>query len=427
MRFIHVNHRYAPFVGGSERWIQEISESLVSNGHSVAVVTTDAFDLEYFWDSRRQRAPAERSEQLRGVDIERVPVRHLPLSSLVFRGGRRMMGEASLVPLPPAIFRAASNTQPWLPEMTRVLARKMPADLVHATNIGIESLAIKAMTAAREHGIPFVVTPFIHLGVDGDSTARRYVSMPHQREVLRAADAVIVMTETERAFVEDICGSTRNITVAGAGVNIPEVTEGDGSRFRNELPATGFLVGAIGAMAGDKGTMDLAASVIELRRQGHDVQLALAGPPLQSFVRWFTALSDTDRAGIHVLGFVSAELKRDMLAAIDVMALPSRTESFGIVYLEAWANGVAVVAADTPATRELVHHETTGLLVPFGCRDAIAASLLRLMREPEERTRFGEAGRQETLLKHTWSHVIDRVETVYTDVTGVNLGNLTTT
>lgn len=416
MRFTHVNHRYAPFVGGSERWIQEVSEALAQRGHQVSVVTTDAFDLEYFWDRRCTKVTAPRCEHVGGVMVHRVPVRHLPQSPIVFRGSRRIMGELSRLTLPALPFKVLSHVQPYLPGLDAAIERTIPADLMHATNVGIESLAIRSMHVAHWHRIPFLLTPFIHLGVDGDPVARRYVSMPHQLELMRGADAVIVMTEAEREFVSKVRRSSDRVTVAGAGVDVDEVTGGDDESFRRQIRAEGFLVGAVGAMAHDKGTFDLARAVIELRRTGTDVELVLAGPPLQAFVHWYTDLSDADREGIHLLGFVSSDVKRDLLAAIDVLALPSRTESFGIVYLEAWANCKPVIAADTPATRELIQDGKSGILVPFGSPNAIGEALGRLIADPAYAGFLGSAGREVTMKRHTWQEVVGRVAAVYSDV-----------
>ena len=55
--------------------------------------------------------------------------------------------------------------------------------------------------------------------------------------------------------------------------------------------------------------------------------------------------------------------------------MPSRTDSFGIVFLEAWANALPVVAADAGGVPEVVRHEETGLLVPFGDLNRLSAAL----------------------------------------------------
>lgn len=420
MRFIHVNHRYAPFVGGSELFIKELSERFVRTGHAVEVVTTDAFDLEYFWDARRVRVDAPPRETVAGVQVRRVPVRHIPGSSIVFRGTRRLMGELSRAPIAmhASAFAAVSRAQPWLPGLARGIECCGPADLIHATNIGLEGLALRARDAACKQDVPFVLTPFIHLGDARSALARRYVSMPHQRALLQAAMAVLTMTEAEAQFVASLGVRTHRIHVVGAGIEPGTVTGGDGDSFRARHAVTGTLVAAIGALAEDKGTMTLVRAVAQLRRAGRDVDLVLAGPALTGFTRWYTALPETERQGIHILGFIDNDEKRDLLAAMDMLALPSRTESFGIVYLEAWANAKPVIAARAGAVPELVRDGENGLLVPFGDVEALARAIDILARDTPQAGMLGAQGCKVTLGKNTWSHVFRRVERAYGSALG---------
>lgn len=76
----------------------------------------------------------------------------------------------------------------------------------------------------------------------------------------------------------------------------------------------------------------------------------------------------------------------------DVFCLPSLQEGFGIVFVEAMAAGLPVVAARAGAVPEVVRHGRTGLLVPPSDPDALAAALMSLLENPEERRRLGAAG-----------------------------------
>jgi glycogen(starch) synthase len=419
MKLAHINHRYAPFVGGSERYMQEISEALAGDGHEVHVVTSNAFDLEYFWDRRRRPIDAPAIEQLNGVSVHRVPVVHLPLGPLVFQGSRRLMGEASRLPVLPATgYRMVSRRLPYMPDLEHELLSLGSLDLVHAANIGIEGLGITAQQVARKRDIPFLFTPFIHLGQDNDAVARRYVSMPHQKGLLKSANSIVVMTDLEASFVISLGIDPDCIVVTGVGVDPGEVTGGDAERFRAEFGITGRLVGVASAVAFDKGSRDLVLAVAALRRRGHDVELMLAGPVLQQFETWFASLPEHDRAGIHLPGFISPEQKRDMLAAIDILAMPSRTESFGIAYLEGWANSKPVIAARAGAVPELVRDGENGRLVEFGDPAGLANTILDLLSDPARSATMAEAGRKMTLSKYTWPAVTARVRRAYEHALG---------
>jgi glycosyltransferase involved in cell wall biosynthesis len=93
--------------------------------------------------------------------------------------------------------------------------------------------------------------------------------------------------------------------------------------------------------------------------------------------------------------------------------LPSRTESFGIVFPEAWANGKPVVGADAGAIPDLVRNGVNGLLTRFGDVDGLVAALRRLLTDPELAQRLGCAGQELALARYTWPHVLTRVHAAF--------------
>jgi glycosyltransferase involved in cell wall biosynthesis len=134
---------------------------------------------------------------------------------------------------------------------------------------------------------------------------------------------------------------------------------------------------------------------------------------LSGFVRWYTALSDEQRRGTRLLGVISPEEKRDLFDAADIVALPSRTESFGIVFVEAWANRKPVIAADAGAVPELVRDEENGLLVPFGDVPALAGAITRLLDDQRLARSLAERGYQLATERYTWAAVHDRVKIAF--------------
>ncbi len=88
------------------------------------------------------------------------------------------------------------------------------------------------------------------------------------------------------------------------------------------------------------------------------------------------------------------------LAACDVVCIPSRSEAFGRVAIEAFACGVPVVTSAVGGLTEIVTHGETGLLVEYGKRDDLARAIMTLLENPDLRARLATAARDEAKARY---------------------------
>ena len=268
---------------------------------------------------------------------------------------------------------------------------------------------------ARDRDIPHVVTPFLHLGEPGDRRVRSYYTMPHQIELLRHADALMVLTDMEADYLLSVGLDETKLHVVGAGIDVDSVTGGDGASMRARLSVEGSIILALGAAAFDKGTIHLIEAVNELREDGEDVHLVIAGPMMTEVDRFSKTLSGRDSEGIHILGFVSDEVRRGLLAAATVLALPSRTESFGLVFMEAWANSLPVIGARAGAIPSVVTNEENGLLVDFGDVPGLARAIKLIVNSPSLAAELGRRGRSKVVTEGEW---FERIRALYVSLLG---------
>ncbi|HVC31878.1 MAG TPA: glycosyltransferase family 4 protein [Chloroflexota bacterium] len=417
MKILHVIQRYWPYTGGSERHLQEISERLVRRGHRVTVFTTDAFNLELFWNRRKERVDTP-VEAHNGVDIRRFPVRHLPGDHLAFGGIRRGMSVLSGAPFATGpLLRAMAAYAPRVPDLRRALDNlDDDYDVVHGMNVCFETLLLPALAAARRHRIPFIVTPLIHLGESERSVVRRFYTMPHQLQLIAQADAVLAQTPIEVDYLIAHKVARDRITLSGVGVNPSEVLGGVADRFRLATGLTTPLVVYIGTSAYDKGTVHLVEAMCRLwDRAGQPcaADLVLAGPVFDQFQTFLDRLPARHRAHVHVLGFVDEAAKRDLLDAASVVAMPSRTDSFGIVYLEGWLYRKPVIGARAGGVPAVIDDRGDGFLVDFGDVAALAGRIAQLLAEPGLAAAMGERGRTKVMERFTWDQIYPVVEEVY--------------
>src|SRR5207342_567902 len=93
------------------------------------------------------------------------------------------------------------------------------------------------------------------------------------------------------------------------------------------------------------------------------------------------------------LGFLERDRLAEVYASADICVLPSRTETCGLVALEAMASGLAVVAADAGGFRESIAHNRTGRLVAPDDVTGFAVEILSLVISPQRRAEVAAAAR----------------------------------
>lgn len=122
------------------------------------------------------------------------------------------------------------------------------------------------------------------------------------------------------------------------------------------------------------------------------------------------------REAIILTGMVPAEELPTHVAMGDVFAMPCRTrgggldvEGLGIVFLEASAAGLPVIAGTSGGAPETVEEGITGNVVDGLDQDALVEALVRQLHDAELRARMGAAGRELMINKWTWPHLVQRL------------------
>ena len=163
-----------------------------------------------------------------------------------------------------------------------------------------------------------------------------------------------------------------------------------------------------------KGQDVLIRALPEIRRYAPNARLVIVGEgPYEQRLRKLAASSP----GVEFTGRVSRERLRDIVAAADVFAMPARTrwggldvEGLGIVYLEAQACGVAVVAGDSGGAPETVVPES-GVVVSGRDVNEVARSIGQLLCG-DHRTAMGTAGRKHVQREFSWGTLGERLRDV---------------
>lgn len=408
-RIVHVCPRYLPARGGAELFFAAISEALAARGERVSVWTTDAATVRGFTDPDGPRLPAG-PERIAGVEVRRFPVRYLPASRVV-----RTL--AHLLPLGTRWQADTLRWTPFVPALTRAATHPDgPISLVHVAGLPYSSVLFAGVRLAERAGAPLVVTPFTHVAPPGDSGSllRRAYLSPLNLRLMANADRICVQTALERRVLAEHGLPSDRLVEVGQGVDPASCTGGDRQRGRARwgLSPDEVVIGHLANKSWDKGTVDLLDAGETLRARGVRFRLVLAGTEMPSFTERWARLRTRD--GVVNLGPLSDEERRDFYAALDVFALPSYVESFGVSPLEAALNGAAVLAYNLGGPSAIFEHDASALLAEPGDIARLAGDLERLAHDAALRARLarGAARIAET---YTWPRVFETLARVYAE------------
>lgn len=265
--------------------------------------------------------------------------------------------------------------------LARMLRARKPA-LVHV-NLSDQGDGLVAIAAARLAGLP--VTATLHIVLPERDRKLELLS----RHALRRARTVIAVSEAVGSYV---VAQGASCTVVSNGVAPPVPVAG--ARDELGLATSDFAVGGVGRLDAQKGWDVLCAAASRVRARAPEARFVVVGDgPDREALAAAGRDADVRFAGYH-------ERAAGLMAAFDVLAVPSRYEGFGLPAAEAMAYGAPLVAADATALPEVVGD--AGLLVDPDDVEGWASAIGGLLDAPRERAALAAAGR-ERARRYSWS------------------------
>lgn len=406
MKILHVVQGYTPAIGGTERLVQKVSEKLVArHGDEVTVFTTTAYNCELFWRSDQPELPAG-IETINGVTVRRFRVFNK------FNEARRLLAGGSYklrLPLNDRL-RALYNG-PIIPALTRAIAQS-GADVVAASSFPLLHMH-NALRGGRRAGVPVIFYGGIHTADDFG------FNRPMIYQAIKKADAYVAYTTFERDYLVQERGIlAEKIAITGVGVDLEPFAAADGRAIRERFhwQADDPVVAFIGQQVPHKGLDMIMAAMEQIWQETPTTCLLIAGAQTtysQIVQQWRHRLPPVlqERVGI-INNFPEAE-KSALYAASDMVLYPSAHESFGIVFLEAWAARKPVIGARVGAVAAVIGEGQDGLLITHRSVPELIAAIRTLLANPELRQQMGTAGYQKVRQQYTWDIVADKFRAVY--------------
>jgi glycosyltransferase involved in cell wall biosynthesis len=229
-----------------------------------------------------------------------------------------------------------------------------------------------------------------------------------ERRNLESAAAVHVTSRREREEADAFGFNFPRFFEVPNGVD-DRVAAGEASTMVANLGDQPFVL-FLGRINWKKG-LDRAIAAMALVP---DVNLVVAGPDEDGYRAVVEQLAATHGVASRVVftGSADAADKAALFRQACVLLLPSYSENFGNVVIEAWAEGCPVIVTPEVGLADVVH-ESGGGWVVNGTPKELAAAIARVASSPVLRDEAGERGRAEGRRQFTWSAVAERMERVY--------------
>jgi mannosyltransferase len=234
------------------------------------------------------------------------------------------------------------------------------------------------------------------------------------RWLIRRMDAIIATSDVSASFLK------RNATVIPHGVDTdryaPPADRGYAFAEAN-LPGR-YAIGCFGRVRAQKGTDVFVEAMCRLLPRYPDFTAVIVGAVAVEQSGFATELRKRiEAAGLQARIIVTGELPIEEVQRwyqrLTIYAFTSRNEGFGLTLIEAMAVGAALVASRAGAAELVVEDGVSGVLVPPGDADALAAALEPLMGDVTAASAMGARGRERVVAKFSLDAEANRIADVY--------------
>lgn len=265
------------------------------------------------------------------------------------------------------------------------LIRQVDAEAVYTNTSAIFESAL----AARLAGIPHVW--HVHEVLQNGSRIHQLLPLPlMKRMIYRLSDRIVFESHSaRRVFEQSTPGDKSEVVYNSLRLDVvPDANVPATDRARFGLAPDDQVVGFVGQFIDRKNPLLLVRALRHVRNVSRLKCLLVGAGELEGALR-----SEIERLGLTEECRI-AEFQEDIspvMRVIDVLALPSRQESFGLVLVEAASLGKPAIACRSEGPDEIIDDGKTGILIKQDDEASLAAAIERMLRSESERQAMGAA------------------------------------
>lgn len=411
MQISHVVQRYFPAISGSELYIQRISE-ILRKTNKIRVLCSNALDFNSFGNPHGKFVD-ESISKINGVKVYRFPIKYRyfinKFPAIDYKNLKKILKNLSKLHFPILDFYNMLINGPHCPDLLNFLLN-IDQDIIHTTCFPFSTNLFALMTGKLK-GIPTITTPFIHF-------ANPRYQDPALYRMLKHFDKILTCSNLESKYIIKRSGirDKSKIQRIKMGVDIKKFEKADPTKFRRKFGIYSRpMVLFCGYKNYEKGAIDLLKSIKYVSKEIPDINYTFIGPSTKGFNIVKQNLSKELRDKILNFGVVpydNIKVKINSFAATDIYAMPSRSDAYGIAFLEAFACKKPVIGAKVGATPEIIKENDNGILIPFGNPIVLADNIIKLLKNSSLREQMGENGYNQ-IKNQSWENISKKIEKIY--------------
>ncbi|PRY85680.1 glycosyltransferase family 4 protein [Mongoliibacter ruber] len=238
-----------------------------------------------------------------------------------------------------------------------------------------------------------------------------------QRFLFTAADRIIGISQSVTEFLKEVVKiPSKKIKLINNGVGIPEIDlDFDKQSFRSSIGigTNDFVVGFVGRLFDDvKLVTILVKAIAELKDEKVKLVIVGDGKDFDLIQKTIIELKLTKQ--VFMVGY--QQIPSPYYQIMDVFAIPSAHEGFGLSAVEAMMHRLPVIASNVGGLKNIVVEGTTGYLVPSNSVEALTEKIQSLIQFAERRIKMGNDGYERAMEFYTSKKYCEAVENLYLDL-----------
>lgn len=394
MNILLLTHIYPPAIDGGSQAIFHLGQQFLQNGHQIKVLTTDCHSTDDFVNPNFKPVKFTPSPHISRLPIYHTLRRPLKAFSFLFPGHsyfRHLIEISQKGPILKLIpfFRFTVSIFSFHPRL--IIAGPFP------TTIPLYAQFIKFISGSK-----LIIMPALHPN-DSDFSKKPLLSS------LKSADFIWSLTQSETDYYQNYFKlPVSKIITAGVGID-PKLLSPPNPNHPPKSPNILY----IGSFSAHKGLNTLIRAFTNLSKDYPNLTLTLAGqttlyfPILDSQIK---KLPSNLQNRIKIIKNFKTDKLAKLIDSSDLLILPSRHESFGIVLLESWARQKPVITSDIDPLKELVKKTHGGLTFKTNSAPDLQSKISQLLSDPIKQKLFGLNGYIYVKNNYTWPQIYQKIQ-----------------